>query len=95
MLKNPIFLSTFLLLVISSSINAQQHHSFASTKFDLSPSLPIEDPVQVSAQLDTRPHKNPAHPKPHRKHHVTKPVEAVPTSAASLPNRQGEGTATR
>lgn len=75
------FLITLLLPVFITT-NAQQHHSFAATKFDLSPELPAEEPIKISPQHDGKPQHSQKPQKP-RKHHATKPVEAIPTSASS------------
>lgn len=74
-------ISLVILLVFTITISAQQHHSFASTKFDLSPDLPVEEPVKINAQVDQKPESQPQH-----KHHEIKPVEAIPTASSSLPN---------
>ncbi|KAI6177800.1 hypothetical protein M3Y97_00947200 [Aphelenchoides bicaudatus] len=71
------------LSIVSTIVSAQQQRSFAATKFDLSPDLPAEDPVQISAQRDGRGER--LH-KPNRKHHVTKPVKAVPNSESEFHN---------
>lgn len=74
-------------LLFFTSLNAQQHHSFAATKFDLAADLPFEEPVQIAAQSDSKPQ---AEQKPQKKHHKVQPVEAVPTSAGSIGSVGGQ-----
>ncbi|CAD5217597.1 unnamed protein product [Bursaphelenchus okinawaensis] len=60
--------------------NAQR--SFAATKFELSPELPWEDPVEVQEANDEKPVKIQKQPKKHRE---ISQVKAVPTVSVATP----------